>query len=289
MDGTKTYVFGSDANSSLAPLLAGMNNNSALTAALANNNGFGGNNGWWIIILLMALYGNNWNGNGNSNSVLEALNGNNGRDMLMQAISGNGTAISQLSSTLNCDINAVQNALNTVNQGICNVGNTVGLSSQQIINSVQAGDANIANQIAACCCNIREAVTTQGFENRLSNQEQTNFLGAKIDYQTNVINDKFCQLELRELQNKVDALREEKSTLKAQISNAEQTAAIQQYQVATIAPLSASINALQTELASIKCHLPQTVTLPYSPATAVPNCVAYGLGYGNYLNNGYWG
>jgi hypothetical protein len=46
-------------------------------------------------------------------------------------------------------------------------------------------------------------------------------LGAKIDYQTNVINDKFCQLELRELQNKVDALREEKSTLKAQISNAE--------------------------------------------------------------------
>jgi hypothetical protein len=36
-----------------------------------------------------------------------------------------------------------------------------------------------------------------------------------------VINDKFCQLELRELQNKVDALREEKSTLKAQISNAE--------------------------------------------------------------------
>jgi hypothetical protein len=83
MDGTKTYVFGSDANSSLAPLLAGMNNNSALTAALANNGGFGGNNGWWIIIFLMALYGRNWGNEGNSTSVLEALNGNTGRDMLM--------------------------------------------------------------------------------------------------------------------------------------------------------------------------------------------------------------
>ena len=290
MDGTKTYVFGSDANSSLAPLLAGMNNNSALTASLANNGGFGGNNGWWIIILLMALYGNNWNGNGNSNNVLEALNGNTGRDMLMQAISGNGTAISQLASTLNCDINALQTGLNAINQSICSVGNTVGMSSQQIINSVQAGDANIANQIASCCCNVREAITTQGFENRLATQEQTNFLGAKIDYQTNVINDKFCQLELRELQNKVDALREEKSTLKAQISNAEQTAAIQAYQTATIAPISSALNALSNEVASIKCHLPQTVTLPYSPATAVPNCVAYGLGYGNFFsNNGYWG
>jgi hypothetical protein len=30
-------------------------------------------------------------------------------------------------------------------------------------------------------------------------QEQTNFLGAKIDYQTQVITNKFCDLEKREL------------------------------------------------------------------------------------------
>ena len=46
--------------------------------------------------------------------------------------------------------------------------------------------------------------------------------------------------------------------------------------------------ALSNEVASIKCHLPQTVTLPYSSATAVPNCIAYGLGWNNF-NNGYWG
>jgi hypothetical protein len=38
-------------------------------------------------------------------------------------------------------------------------------------------------------------------------------LGAKIDYQTSIINDKFCQLEMREMQNKIDTLREEKSAL----------------------------------------------------------------------------
>ena len=42
---------------------------------------------------------------------------------------------------------------------------------RKIINSVQAGDASLASQIASCCCNVREAITTQGFENRLAIQE----------------------------------------------------------------------------------------------------------------------
>jgi hypothetical protein len=46
-------------------------------------------------------------------------------------------------------------------------------------------------------------------------------LGAKIDYQTTFLADKFCELEKRELQNKIDGLREENSTLKGQISNGQ--------------------------------------------------------------------
>jgi hypothetical protein len=46
-------------------------------------------------------------------------------------------------------------------------------------------------------------------------------LGAKIDYQTTFLSDKFCELEKRELQNKIDTLREENSTLKGQISNGQ--------------------------------------------------------------------
>lgn len=48
--------------------------------------------------------------------------------MLLSAINGNGTAISQLAATLNCDVNSLGSTLSTIQQGICQVGNQVGLS-----------------------------------------------------------------------------------------------------------------------------------------------------------------
>ena len=59
-----------------------------------------------------------------------------------------------------------------------------------------------------------------------------------------------------------------------------------------LAPVNAVLAGLQQEVAGIKCKLPETVTLNYSQATAVPNCVAAQMGiYGlNALNNGgFWG
>ena len=258
----KTYVFGNS-------------DNSALMAAMANNGGFGGNGGWWAWILLMALWGNNgWGGNGQygTQEILSTLNGDQGRQMLMSAIEGNGTAISQLASTLHCDVNAIQTALNTVQASICQVGNTIGLTGQQIINSIQSGDASLASQIAQCCCENRLLTTTQGYENRIALSEQTNFLGAKIDYQTQVITDKFCDLEKRELQNKIDALREERSTLLGRISNAEQTAAIQGYIASVVTPLA-------SDVAAIKAAQPPVVTVPYPQLQAVqttPYCANFG-------------
>jgi hypothetical protein len=81
-------------------------------------------------------------------------------------------------------------------------------------------------------------ITTQGYENRIATAEQTAFLGAKIDNQTNIITDKFCDLEKRELQNKIDSLREQNSTLMGQISNANQTAAIQSYVSSLVTPIA---------------------------------------------------
>jgi hypothetical protein len=79
----------------------------------------------------------------------------------------------------------------------------------------------LASKLSECCCENRLLTTTQGYENRIALAEQTNFLGAKIDYQTTFLSDKFCELEKRELQNKIDTLREENSTLKGQISNGQ--------------------------------------------------------------------
>lgn len=58
-----------------------------------------------------------------------------------------------------------------------------------------------------------------------------------------------------------------------------------------VAPINQVLAGLQNEVAGIKCKLPETITTPYSPFTAVPNCVAYQAGlYGlNAANNGFWG
>jgi hypothetical protein len=61
------------------------------------------------------------------------------------------------------------------------------------------------------------------------------------------------------------------------------------------APIAAAVNTLQAEVAGVKCRLPETVTLPYSCATAVPTNLLYngavgfntfGAGYNGWNNCG---
>lgn len=291
-DSTKTYVFGQDSSfgmlGMLAPLLQQRGIDPSVLACMKNNNGFG-EGGWfmWIIFLffLMGWGGNGWNNRNGSQSdwLASQLNNDYGRDVLLQAVNGNGNAISQLATTLNCDINSVQAALN-------NISSAVGMNGQQIINSIQMGNNQLASQLAQCCCDNKLLATQQGYENRIAMQEQSCMLGGKIDNSTNVISaqiaaqtnflsDKFCDLEKREMQSKIDSLREERSTLLSNISNAQQTAAIQQYVANIVAPIAADVNA-------IKAAQPPTVAVPYPQLTAVPTVYAAGL-Y-PYNNQGLW-
>ena len=155
----------------------------------------------------------------------------------MQAITGNGQAINNLATNLNCSVGQIQQAINGVSSKVAEVGCQVGMSSQQIINSIQAGNCQIASQMASCCCDIKTAIQQQGYENQLATLNQTttltnqsnnqfNILGAKIDAQTQIINDKFCQLEMREMQNKIDTLRGEKAALESAALTQAQTANI---------------------------------------------------------------
>lgn len=150
---------------------------------------------------------------------------------------GNKEAISTLSNTLNCDINSVQSALNTINTSVSQIACDTKLSGAQVINAIQSGNASLASQLASCCCDVRNAITTQGYESQLAIVNQTNtltsnantqfnILGAKIDAQTQIINDKFCQLEMREMQNKIDSLRQENNQLALAASQQAQTANI---------------------------------------------------------------
>lgn len=292
---SKVYMFPESSSNTngligmLAPFLQQRGVDPNVLLAMKNNNGTEGSWFMWIIFLffLMGWGGNGWNrGNGLANEI----NNDYGRDLLLQAINGNGNAISQLATTLNSDINSVQNAFNALNIGVSNVGNQVGLSGQQVINAIQNGNQQIAAQMAQCCCDNKLLVTNQGFENRIATLEQTNQLGSKVDNgtssitnaianQTALINDKFCALEMRDMQSKIDALQEEKSTLQSHINNANQTNQIQSYIASVVNPIAQEVNA-------IKLAQPATVTLPYSCATAIPTALATQYGLTNY---GYWG
>lgn len=274
MSESKTVIYSPDSGMAggngmmamLAPLLQQRGIDPNLLVALNGkngNNGFGGDGSWllWVIFLffLFPLMGRGGWGNGfgggneggcpSGAGLANLINNDNGRELLMSAIQGNGQAINNLATNLNCSVGQIQQAINGVSAKVAEVGCQVGLSSQQIINAIQAGNCQIANQMAQCCCDVKTSIERQGYENRIATINQTddlksnantqfNIIGAKIDAQTQIINDKFCQLEMREMQNKIDTLRAEKSALELSASQQAQTANIVN-QLRTPAPIPA--------------------------------------------------
>lgn len=231
--------------------------------SMMNNGSFGCNSWWWIFILLIfgwggfggfgGRYGLNQAETNADFARLAAMGDRNANtELLMQAINGNKESISALASTLNCDVKSIENALCSIQNAISKVAGEVGFSTERVINAVQAGDCAVTKAISDCCCTMQRSIdsvnlnlTKMSYENQLSNSNQTNtlqnaitsgfnslmadnankfnILGTKIDAQTQIINDKFCQLEMREMQNKIDALRDEKNALQSSALLQQQT------------------------------------------------------------------
>ena len=49
------------------------------------------------------------------------------------------------------------------------------------------------------------------------------------------------------------------------------------------APIVAAVNGLQKDVDGVKCKLPETATIPYSPVVGIPSCLAGQFA----LNNGF--
>lgn len=217
----------------------------------------------WIIVLFWLWggrgFGNGFGGNGNdccANGLPAQLNNDYGRELLMQAIQGNRSAIDQISNALNCSTSQLQNAICNVQGAIDKVAGQVGMTSQAVINAVQQQGCEIGNQISSCCCNLsslinqstcatQNMITQQSFDNQLRTLEQTNvlqnninnglannreqstsqfnILSAKIDAQSQQIQNAFCDLEKREMQHTIDSLREQKQTLELFAAQQAQT------------------------------------------------------------------
>ena len=297
----KTYVFepsSGQMDAVTASLLGNRNN------GLFGSNGLEGLIGLIIAAGIFGGNGNGWFGGGGNNNNAE-------REMLMQAITRNGNDINSLASQFNCSTGQVTGAINALATQLSTFAGQQGMTSMQIINAIQAGNATIASQLCDCCCKTQGAIqesnylTERGFCNTnqilsrgfsdlgYATRDQTCSIEKAIATSTSEILAGQRAAEMREMQNRIDMLREKNSQQATAINNYQQT----QTFAAMLAPI-------QADLAELKCNQVPVKKIA-CPETYVPVNRAinenYGLvpacGYGafggwngwNNCNNFSWG
>lgn len=321
----RTYIFGEPSggagsgNGLLASILPSLQNRGIDTGYLMGlmggngNGGFFGNNGGFqdiiALIVIAAIFGNgNFGFGGNNNQ-----GANEGREMIMQTLNRNGVDIAALAQAVNTSSDQILAGINSVSQAICGLGNQMGQNTNSILTAIMQGNNALTSQICSRCCDMKQLVTTQGYENQLAMCNQTNTLvntanqntlslrdGATAN--TNAILAKLDAIQNQALQDKIASLTAEKATLTAEISQRNQNATILSAVGQQIAPLAAGLQALQSDVDGIKCKLPNTVPVQYPNIVGVNvdtyRAAAYGAyagdavygrgGYGCGCNN-YWG
>lgn len=156
--------------------MANRRNEDPMAMAAMMNGGMGGqwNNPFIYLVWMMfaqRMWGNNWGNdfNGQNAQNIEVQNqlqairsqmqDNQNSNLIMDAIKGNNMAIGQLSQTLNCDFNSLQNAICDVRGGIDKLSGQVGFSAERIINAVNMGDCNVIQALKDCCCNMQKQIS----------------------------------------------------------------------------------------------------------------------------------
>lgn len=298
MSDVKTFYFGNEganSNSLLASVLPALQNKGIDTGYLlgmlgnGNNGGLFGGRGFEDIIALIivaAIFGNGNFGFGN--------NGNNANtELLSSMVQRNGVDLSQLAQSINCSNDRLRDAIGAVSTQICNFAGQNGLSFQQVINSILTGQNAIASQICSCCCDVKQLIsesnylTERGFANTnvglergfssvaYETQRQTCDIEKAIAASTSQILEGQRAAEMRDLQDKLDALREKNAQQAVILNNAQQTAQFQ----SMLAPLA-------EDLASIKCKLPKTEVVNVQP-DYIPVNRSVNIGYAPYYGCGY--
>lgn len=281
------------ANSYLPWMLAGQNNGGLF-------GGYGGSAFWGALLgsIVPGIFGG-WNGGFGGSGAASALGAqataNSNTELILNAINGTDADVRLLATTLNTDVDSLKLGINTVQGAIAQVGSQVGMSSLQVVNAIQAGNSDLASRLCSCCCEMKQLVTQQGYENQLATVNQTNTLGGAIagsgqrtvdaiaDLKTTMVKE-FCDAKERDMQEKIDGLLAANSNLRSQIDNANQTAAITGYINSVVSPIAKEVD-------DIKCRMPQTVPVTW-PNLAAVNTTPYvsgGFYQGGYGNGGFYG
>ena len=270
----KTYVFPEGNGSSLDPNIVAMMN---------GGGGFGGNgfnNPFWALVLLAFLRNNfGWGGDGNGGNCSAAFVSS----QLGQAIAGNANALSNLSTHLDCSIGQVQTGIAALQSAIQSVANQTGMSGMQVINAIQSGNTAIANQISQCCCDNKLLTTSQGYENRINNLQQSQLIQNGFNQIGYAAAEQTCAIKQNQTDNtsrvlaKLDAIEDSRKDREINSLSAALTAANSR------AERQSELAPIYKALADIQCKQPKTESV-YAPSVmAIPNCVAYQMGlYGGF-------
>lgn len=248
------------------------------------NNGFGGGFG-------------NWGGGNAAGFLSNQLNNDSGRELIMNAVTSQGeasrSAIQNLATMLGQDFNLVNSGVMNVQNALSSLALQQAVSVPQIINQIASGDASIISAFQNCCCEQKLLTVEQGYQAQIRTIEQTNALSGQADRntaaitaaianQTTMINDKFCDLEKREMQSKIDTQADIIGQLRGQIDNANQTAAITGYVNSLVTPLAQKVDQIAAkQLPTVNVQWPQLQAINTTPYVSGGIYGAYGYGYGN--------
>ena len=251
------------------------------------NGMFGGNGmndigGLITLAIIASIFG--WNGNGGfgggfgggngaAGFLSNQINNDTGRELIMNAINSNGeasrAAVQNLATMLGQDFNLVNSGVQSIRDAIGVLATQNAVSTPEIINAIQRGDADIASQLCKCCCDMKQLVTSQGYENQLATLNQTNALTGAItgasqrnvdaiaDLKATMIQS-FCDVKEREMQDKINTQAEIITQLRNQADNAAQTA-----------QFAAMLSPINAKLVEIEGRQPNTVPVQWPNLTAV--------------------
>lgn len=255
------------------------------------------------IIASMFGWGGNWGGGfggfgggaGTAGFLSNQLNNDSGRELIMNAINAQGeasrTAVSNLATALGQDFNLVNSGVQNVQNALQTLALQQAVSVPQIMSAIASGDASIISNFQKCCCDQKLLTVEQGYQAQLRTLEQTTALSGQADRntaaitaaianQTTMINDKFCDLEKREMQAKIDTQADIIGQLRSAADNAAQTSQLMGYVNSVLTPIATKVNEIASK------QLP-TVPVVYPNIQAVNNTPFVGNYYGGFNGYGY--
>ena len=307
MDDSKVFMFPDGGTKQTSDV------NSLLPLLMMSNGGMNGGGWMWIIFLFFlyplmrngGLFGNAGGyGNGCLGPLANMVNNNDGRDLIMQAINGNGAAVQRLATMFGAKVDMIQAAISQVNNAITQVGCKIDSSTGALLNAGTQNTMTLAQQLANCCCNLKTMISDTSHQSQLETLRQTDTIKESVNGVGNAVTRGFADVgyALRDqtcnLEKSIDGVGDrviakldatEKAAMQDKI-NSLQTQLTTEHQSGVIAQqIAAAVNPIAAAVQEIKCAQPQTVTVPYQPFQAIPNCVAYQYGmYNNNNLNGFW-